>query len=137
MISNIFNFILFADTIEHAINPKKTLQEVDRVLRSSGFIIVSAPIESMTFYSKFIHPILLKIERKIKKPTFRKRSFNAFLHAFDLTSFKRLVIASGFKIVSSNFDQPRIDYPFRRFLEKKLNIERSSYGVILARKSQR
>ncbi len=63
--SNVFDTVVMGDVLEHVINEKKTIQEVHRVMKDNGTLVLSVPHKGLfrfidTFNMKFYFPKLYK-----------------------------------------------------------------------------
>jgi ubiquinone/menaquinone biosynthesis C-methylase UbiE len=82
--NSIFNICLFIEGPEHCLNPYQTLKEINRVMASNAFLIISAPIAD--------------VDRFYENALKRDGHFREFTPA----SFKSLLEKTGFKIVKTN-----------------------------------
>jgi len=99
---NFFDCVVFTEVLEHIIAPYKALEEIYRVLKPGGILILSTP-NQMTFINIFQH--LFRYEIKDK---------DAHLNFYDVYSLKKLLEFIGFKIkiMRTNFIYVPLFKPF-------------------------
>jgi ubiquinone/menaquinone biosynthesis C-methylase UbiE len=83
-IANTFNLIIISEVLEHLSDPLMALNEVKKVLKEDGFLIISVPYKEKITYQICIH---------CNKPT----PTHSHLHSFDTNSLEKLVIDAGYK----------------------------------------
>lgn len=84
---NLFDCVLLTEVLEHLYCPYRALEEIHRVLKPNGFLILSTP-NNMTFSGILIH--LMN-----REPVDR----DAHLSFYDPVSLKRLLGFAGFEII--------------------------------------
>jgi 2-polyprenyl-3-methyl-5-hydroxy-6-metoxy-1,4-benzoquinol methylase len=101
---NYFDAVVMADSIEHFYNPKDSLKEAARILKTDGIICLSTP-DAGSILSK----IMGKNWHGIKK---------SHLFYFNKTTISKMLNDSGFKILgfSSHTRFFSLDYLFLRFV---------------------
>jgi ubiquinone/menaquinone biosynthesis C-methylase UbiE len=85
--SNTFDFILMAEVMEHLGIPEDALNELYRILKPAGSIVISVPYKEIITYQLCIH---------CNKPT----PTNAHLHSFDEEKLKNLLATAGFSMIT-------------------------------------
>ncbi len=90
---NIFDVILFYETIEHVEDPKDCLKEIKRVLKKRGTLILTMDSGSLLF--RLVWFIWENTKGKIWQ--------GAHLHPFHHTELEQLIQRSGFKIKDKIF----------------------------------
>ncbi len=119
-----FGKILCAETLEHVLEPQRTLKEIRRVLRPGGLAVITVPNKNGggTLYGS--------IKRLLNKKRFEPlRAFSiseiehhgdAHLREFDLKSLMNLLNREGF-VVDKVRGVSFIDFPFADKVANKLN----------------
>lgn len=71
---NLFDIVIALELIEHLENPKRFLQEVKRVLKKGGILILSTPNEDylLNKISKYLPPFFLKRLEKSREADFSR-----------------------------------------------------------------
>lgn len=87
-----FDLVICTETLEHVINPKKTLEEMKRVLKKDGRGIISMDSGSPLFH------LIWHIWTKTKGRVWQ----NAHLHEFSTTLLEDLIKDAGFRISKKN-----------------------------------
>ena len=103
--NNSMDFVVCSEVLEHVIDPRVVLKELGRVVKKSGFIIVSVPNEKLINNLKEIID-LFKIYNVIF-PKIQKHN-DWHIHEFDLKSFEEYIptelkIQSDMKIIPFSF----------------------------------
>ena len=90
---NTFDLILFYETIEHVEDPKASLEEIKRVLKKDGTLILTMDSGSLLF--RLVWFIWENTKGKIWQ--------GAHLHPFHHTELEQLIINSGFRMKNKIF----------------------------------
>ena len=90
--NNALDLIICTETLEHVIDPKKTLLEMKRVLKKKGRAIISMDSGSLMFRTVWF--FWTKTKGRVWK--------NAHLHEFNLQILENLIREAGFKIKKKN-----------------------------------
>ncbi len=86
--NNFFNIVICTETLEHVTDPKKSLKEINRVLKKDGQAIISMDSGSLPF--RVIWYFWTKTTGKVWE--------NAHLHEFNAKILENLIREAGFKI---------------------------------------
>lgn len=131
-----FDFVLLSEVLEHLNDPLDAFKELQRVLKSSGSLIVSVPYKEVIKYQVCIH---------CNKPT----PTNAHLHSFDNEKLVDLLKSVGLTNIQSttiinkianrvhfNLLTKHLSYSLWRMFDKIFNgmTNKASSLVILAKK---
>lgn len=100
--NNSFDLIVSYETIEHVVNPLKTLKELKRVLSENGIAVVA--MDSGNFMFRIIWWLAEK--------TFTKVWQNAHLHPFKHTELEKTIKQAGLKIVKKHFSHFGLEISF-------------------------
>lgn len=107
-----YDVIVYADILEHLINPDKVLEEMKKFLKPGGIIIVSMP--NIGFFLNRVQLLLGKWEY---------RDFGCMdkthVRFFTISSAIKLVVAAGYKIQKV---KPYNQFGMLRYLNKVNNI---------------
>ena len=118
------NLIMMSEIIEHLANPVKALEEVARILKEDGQLVVSVPYKEQISYQICIHC-------NKPKPT------HSHLHSFTVETFRDLLIQAGLKPVkfSKNLNKVinrlHINYLFRSLPFRIWKIVDSVFNSII------
>lgn len=85
---NFFDKVICADIIEHVQNPRKVLEEIRRVIKEDGLVIISVPNDKIIYSFRNIL-IRLKLFRFLFKNVTNNR-WDWHLHVFDLELLRLL-----------------------------------------------
>jgi len=97
-----FDVIIFSEVIEHLIFPEKALQELKRVLRADGAIIITTP--NLLVFSNRMRMLFGVFE--YKDFTFFERGH---IHFFTVDSLKKAIAQEGFRLDKmDNLIHPKI-----------------------------
>lgn len=99
---NSFDLVICYETIEHVVNPKKILQEIKRVTKQDGTVIIAMDSGNLLF--RIIWPVW---ER-----TFGKVWQGAHLHPFHHTTLEQVIKKAGFYIVKKHFSHLGMEVSF-------------------------
>jgi len=91
--NNTFGLIVCTETLEHVVDPKKTLTEMKRVLKKEGKAIISMDSGSLLF--RTIWYFWTKTKGRVWE--------NAHLHEFNAKLLENLIKESGFKIKKKKY----------------------------------
>ncbi|MFH0839263.1 MAG: methyltransferase domain-containing protein [Candidatus Omnitrophota bacterium] len=83
--SSYFDAVVLTDTLEHLVNPKETLLEIRRILKTSGVVYLSSP-NINSFYSRILKARWWGINQH-------------HLYYFTKTTLRRLLMVTRFKAV--------------------------------------
>lgn len=97
-----FDLIVCYETIEHVVDPVKVLQEIKRVLKSSGTAIVAMDSGNTTF----------RIVWWVWEKTAGKVWQNAHLHPFRHQELEKVIKKAGLKIVKKHFSHFGMEVSF-------------------------
>jgi len=116
VIKSKYDILIFADILEHTINPQSILQKFKSKLTKNGIIIISVP--------NIIHQsIILNLLNRHWQYTDTGILDKTHLRFFDKTSITKLIKESGFKIQKIDFTihpYPKINnIPLRVLLNKQ------------------
>jgi len=84
---NLFDCVVITEVLEHLIAPYRALEEIHRILKTNGILIVSVP-NNMTFINLLMH--LMKKFRQTE---------SAHLNFYDTFSIQNLLKFVGFEII--------------------------------------
>lgn len=130
---DIFDIVVFGEVIEHLTEPQKAIEEINRVLKPKGHLIMDTPSRSniidMTLHPLmqigFIKSILKKVHiKRLREKNLYDKIVNWGLYVdlthvrfYDAPSLKKLLNISGFNIIKVRgapclrFDLPSIIKP--------------------------
>lgn len=97
-----FDLIICYETIEHVINPLKILQEMQRVIKKDGTVIVAMDSGNLLFKA-----IWWGWEK-----TFGSVWQNAHLHPFHHQDLERVIKEAGFQIIQKHFSHLGMEVSF-------------------------
>lgn len=83
---NLFDCVVITEVLEHLITPYRALEEIHRVLKSNGILIISVP-NNLNFSNLLMH--LLKIYRQ---------TGSAHINFYDVFSIQNLLKFVGFEM---------------------------------------
>lgn len=84
-VDNTFDWITIIEVVEHLVQPQQTLQELQRVLKPDGRLVICVPYKEKITYYLCIHCNQLTPK-------------NAHLHRFDADSLQQLVTSAGLTV---------------------------------------
>jgi len=91
-----FDYIIFADVLEHLVNPPAVLEKVKPLLKKEGFVLISVPnIANWVMRLKLLFGIFNYSNSGLLDKT--------HLRFFTLKSLKRLINSAGYKIIKLDF----------------------------------
>ena len=91
-----FDYIIFADVLEHLVNPLAVLEKVKPLLKKEGFVLISVPnIANWVMRLKLLFGIFNYSNSGLLDKT--------HLRFFTLKSLKRLINSAGYKIIKLDF----------------------------------
>lgn len=111
-LNNYFDAIVMMDSIEHLTNPKKTLEEIRRIIKPNGTLCVSTP-DIDSFLSKLLGARWWGIQQS-HLYYFSRRTMDKML---DVVGFKVLKNSSHTRVFSLNYWSRRIE-SYNKFLYK-------------------
>lgn len=131
--NSIFDIVVFSEILEHLTEPEKALKEINRTLKSKGYLIMDTPSRT-NIIDIVLHPlmriwfiknILLKIHiDRLREKNLYDKIFNWGLYQdlthvsfYDMHTIKKLLNSSGFDIIKvrgapcCRYDLPSIIIP--------------------------
>lgn len=108
-----FDAIVAADILEHLEKPEKTLEEIKKVLRPGGFLIVSLP--NAGYLPVFIIRLILPKFRMSKGPLDRTHKY-----FYSLRSAKKMLQNNNFKVLKIQTTPPPLALISQTFAESPL-----------------
>lgn len=92
--NQVFDAIFCLEALEHVIDPLTVIQEMHKVLRKDGYLIILVPSENLLFR------IIWKLWQKVPGKNVWQHTH---LHNFSNGFIEELLNKSGFKIVKNNY----------------------------------
>jgi 2-polyprenyl-3-methyl-5-hydroxy-6-metoxy-1,4-benzoquinol methylase len=133
--SGFFDVITIWHVLEHLTNPRRTLEEVSRIIKKNGLLVIAVPNFKSYIY-KFIYKIIKGKDVEIFEPDMRE----LHLYHFNQSNIKILLNRVGFEIINETVDLGMTDFRFKLLNILALfifNLTRLNYGTaieIIARK---
>jgi 2-polyprenyl-3-methyl-5-hydroxy-6-metoxy-1,4-benzoquinol methylase len=86
--------------IEHASNPRRLIEEIHRVLRPGGWLVLATPnVEDHIFRAAYV------LARGRRPPLFEPNEREVHLFHFSARTLRTLVASAGFEVVKVGFDR--------------------------------
>ena len=120
---NSFDKVFWGDNIEHLFDPEKTIQEIKRVLKKNGKLILSCP--NMGYWRYRIHYFLFGSLPDTEWTGLHPWKW-AHIRFFNLKILEDFLLSNGFKKITKvlGISERRLDKPFLQFIP-------SLFGMIL------
>lgn len=142
---NEFDMILLLDVIEHVRDQIKVLNEIKRVLKPNGLLVISTDIEGGLWFNKFVFRIISfshifskegRAYRLIKRVESHRRKFKDYhkshCNAISFESLKNILEKTNFKI-KEHRAYPFVRVPVRDIFLKLLPMKyRGNHQCIIA-----
>ena len=96
---NSFDVILFLDVIEHLSAPKKCLQEIKRVLRKGGYLVITTP--NLATLKNRICALLGRSNHVELKFWYNSVPFFGHIREYTLKEVKQILVWDGFIVITS------------------------------------
>jgi methionine biosynthesis protein MetW len=107
---NYFDSVACLDVIEHVIDPRFLLPEINRVLRIGGTLVIAAPN-----IQYFLHLCSLVFLGRFPRTSSDLEAYDGgHIHYFTRKDLELLLITYGFSIIDSSFHRNNIFADFRR-----------------------
>jgi ubiquinone/menaquinone biosynthesis C-methylase UbiE len=100
--SNLFDLVIFYETIEHVEHPARVLKEIRRVLKKNGTVILAMDSGNTAF----------RLIWYMWEHTYGRVWKNAHLHPFHHSELERLIRNSGFTVKSKRFTHLGLEVVF-------------------------
>lgn len=100
--NNSFDLVICYETIEHVVEPKTILQEIKRVTKKDGKIIIAMDSGNLLF--RLIWPVWEK--------TFGRVWQGAHLHPFHHSDLEKIIKETGFFVVGKHFSHIGMEVSF-------------------------
>ena len=101
---DLFDCVLFLETIEHVESPVAFLNECRRVLKPGGYLLISTPNAINTHHIlKQLYPKFKKLFEIIENEPINTGTHMDHIFAWDIFTFYRLLNRTGFKYVEHKF----------------------------------
>ena len=100
--NNTFDLVICYETIEHVIEPKIILQEIKRVTKKDGRVIIAMDSGNLLF--RMIWPVWEK--------TFGRAWQGAHLHPFHHNDLEKVIQEAGYKIIRKHFSHLGMEVSF-------------------------
>lgn len=98
--SDAFDVVTCWHVIEHAADPRRLLEEVRRVLRPGGWLLLATPnLEDRIFRAAYV------LARGRRPPLFEADERELHLFHFSAGTLRRLVAAAGLEVIEVGFDR--------------------------------
>lgn len=104
--SQSFDVVTMWHTIEHVLDPKDTLHEVNKLLKNDGLLIVAAP----NLYN-YITRVLYFLAKRKRLKLFSSQAKEPHLYHFSPNTLASMLEATGFDIEKINLDLAQIQFP--------------------------
>jgi len=133
--SGFFDVITIWHVLEHLTNPRKTLQEVSRIIKKNGLLVIAVP-NFRNYIYRFIYKIIKRKDVEIFEPDMRE----LHLYHFNQSNIKILLNRVGFEIINETVDLGMTDFRIKLlniFALLIFNLTGVNYGTaieIVARK---
>jgi 2-polyprenyl-3-methyl-5-hydroxy-6-metoxy-1,4-benzoquinol methylase len=108
-----FDAIVAADILEHLKKPEKILEEIKKVLRPRGYLIVSLP--NANYLPVLIIRLIFPNFRMSKGPLDRTHK-----HFYNLRSAKKILQNNNFNVVKTQTTPPPLELIFQTFVNTSL-----------------
>ena len=96
-----FDFVVMSEVIEHLAEPKKQLQEANRILKKGGFLVVTVPLDTPLSPWQILFEIGCFIRGDVMGNNYFKKRCGHVQH-FSVFSISELLEKNGFKVVEKN-----------------------------------
>lgn len=121
---NIFDIVICSEVIEHLFNPMYLLEEIRRVLKPDGYIVLSTP--NVAYFLRRIALLFGKFPEEVKWA--RTSNTNEWEHIrfFTFTSLIRVIESTGFSLIEIKGIDRFTNLPF-----SKISINLFSQGFVV------
>ncbi|MBU0532573.1 methyltransferase domain-containing protein [Candidatus Micrarchaeota archaeon] len=96
-----FDFVIISEVLEHLVGPEKTIHESWRVLKKSGILIVTVPLDTTFSPWKILFGIGCFIRGNILGNEYYRNNCGHIQH-FSVKKLEDLLKTNGFKIIEKN-----------------------------------
>lgn len=103
-----FDIVVAADILEHLQKPEKTLEEIKKILRPEGYLMVSLP--NSNYLPVLIIRLIFPKFRMSKGPLDRTHK-----HFYNLESAKKILQKNNFKVIKIQTTPPPLELIFQAF----------------------
>jgi len=93
-------------TLEHVPDPKTTLIEINRILKSDGVLVVATPN-----LNNFITRILYILAKRKKLLLFSNQAKELHLYHFSAKTINSMLNKTGFRVIKIDMDIAQIEFP--------------------------
>ena len=103
--SESFDIITLWHSLEHIPNPKETLNEINRILKKDGLLLIACP----NFHNFIVRILYLLVKRK-KLKIFSCNAKELHLFHFSIKTLTLMLISTGFKVLKVDLDITQIEF---------------------------
>jgi ubiquinone/menaquinone biosynthesis C-methylase UbiE len=101
-----FDVLTMWHTLEHLPNPKAALEEINRILKRDGLLVIATPN-----LNNFITRVLYFLAKRKKLKLFSTRAKELHLYHFSTHTLASMLKETGFSIIKIDMDLAQLEFP--------------------------